>query len=71
MVKSNIEIDIKVMCIKAGTTQANIAREIGTTPSYVNRVIRQKETIINKTFVNIVEALGYDVEISYVKRSEE
>lgn len=71
MVKNNIEIDIKVMCIKAGTTQANIARDIGTTPSYVNRVIRQKETIINKTYVNIVEALGYDIELSYVKRSNE
>ena len=39
VVKNNVEIDIKVMCIEAGTTQAKLAQAIGTTPAYVNRVI--------------------------------
>ena len=68
MVKNNVEIDIKVMCIEAGTTQAKLAQEINTTPAYVNRVIRQKETVVNRTFTSMVEALGYDIQLTYVKR---
>ena len=70
MVKNNVEIDIKVMCIEAGTTQAKLAQEINTTPAYVNRVIRQKETVVNRTFTSMVEALGYDIQLTYVKREE-
>ena len=70
MVKNNVQIDIKVMCIEAGTTQAKLAKEIGTTPAYVNRVIRKKETVVNKTFISMVEALGYDIRLTYVKRGE-
>ena len=71
MVKNNVEIDIKVMCIEAGTTQARLAQEIGTTPSYVNRVIRQKETVVNRTFTSMIEALGYDIQLTYVKRADD
>ena len=70
MVKNNVEIDIKVMCIEAETTQAKLAQQIKTTPAYVNRVIRQKETVVNKTFISMVEALGYDIQLTYVKRAE-
>lgn len=71
MVKNNVEIDIKVMCIEAGTTQAKLAQEIGTTASYVNRVIRQKETVVNRTFTSMIEALGYDIQLTYVKRIDD
>ena len=71
MVTNNVEIDIKVMCIEAGITQAKLAQEISTTPAYVNRVIRQKETVVNRTFINMVEALGYDIQLTYVKRGED
>lgn len=39
MVKNNIEVDVKVKCIENGITQAQIAEDIQTTKSYVNRVI--------------------------------
>lgn len=68
MVKNNVEIDIKVMCIEAGISQAKLAQKIDTTPAYVNRVIRQKETVVNRTFISMVEALGYDIQLTYVKR---
>lgn len=69
MLKNNIELDVKTKCIEEETTQKRIAQEIGTSLPYVNRVIRSKETIVNKTFVNIMEALGYDVVLTYEKRS--
>lgn len=47
MVKNNVEIDIKTMCIEAGITQVQLANMLGITPAYVNRIIRQKETVIN------------------------
>ena len=67
MVKNNVEIDIKTMCIEAGISQVQLANMLGITPAYVNRIIRQKETVINRTFTKLIEALGYDIHITYVR----
>ena len=69
MVKNNIELDVKVKCIENGISQVQIAEDINTTKSYVNRIIKKQEGIVNKTFVQIMEALGYDIELTYIKRS--
>lgn len=71
MVKNNIEVDVKVKCIETGKTQVQIAEEINTTSQYVNRVIKKKDGVINNTFVQMMEALGYDIEIKYVKRKSD
>lgn len=68
MVKNNIEVDVKVKCIETGKTQVQIAEEINTTSQYVNRVIKKKDGVINNTFIQMMEALGYDIELTYVKR---
>ena len=70
MLKNNIEMDIKMRCIEKSTTQAKIAENIGTSPSYVNKIIRSKEQIMNKTFLAMMEDLGFDVELYYVERKE-
>ena len=71
MVKNNFEIDVKVKCIENGTTQAQIAEDIHTSKEYVNKVIKKQEGIVNRTYVQILEALGYDIELVYVKRTED
>lgn len=38
MLKNNIKVDVKVKCIEAATTQAELAEEVGTAPSYVYRM---------------------------------
>lgn len=68
MVKNNVEIDVKIKCLEAGMTQQQVGETIGTTGQYVNRVLKKKEGIVNKTFVQMLEALGYDIELTYVKR---
>ena len=68
MIKNNIELDVKVKCIENGTTQAKIAEDINTTKSYVNRIIKKQDGVVNKTFVQMMEALGYDIVLTYVKR---
>lgn len=70
MIKNNIEVDVKVKCIENETTQAQLAKTIGTTSQYVNRIIKKQDGVVNITFVQMLEALGYDVEIRYVKREE-
>jgi transcriptional regulator len=68
MVKNNIEVDVKVKCIEQGKTQVKLAEEIDTTKAYVNRVIKKPDGVVNRTFVQMMEALGYDIELYYVKR---
>lgn len=68
MVKNNIELDVKVKCLEANMTQQQVGEAIGTTGQYVNRIIKKKDGIVNKTFVQMMEALGYDIELTYVKR---
>lgn len=70
MIKNNIEVDLKVKCIENGMTQAQLAEKIETTGQYVNRIIKKKDGVVNKTFVQMLEALGYDIELTYIKRED-
>lgn len=51
-------------------TQAKLGETVGTTGQYVNRLIKKEDSIVNKTFVQMLEALGYDIQLNYVKREE-
>ena len=70
MVQNNVEVDVKVKCIEAGLTQAQVAEKVGTSSPYVNRIIKKKDGVINKTFVQMMEVLGYDIELTYRKRED-
>lgn len=70
MVLNNIELDIKVKCLEENITQAQLGDKIGTTGQYVNRIVKKKDGIMNKTFVEIMEALGYDIEITYIPKEK-
>lgn len=67
-VLNDIEIDVKTLCVQNRTTQGQIAKAVGTTSQYVNRVIHKEDGLINRTFINIMEALGYDIKLTYVPR---
>lgn len=71
MIKNNIEVDVKVKCIENGTTQARISETIGTTGQYVNRIIKKQDSVVNKTFAQMLEALGYDIELAGIVSDEE
>lgn len=68
MVTNNIEVDVKVKCVENNITQAQLGEKIGTTGQYVNRVLKKKEGIVNKTFVEMMEGLGYDIQLTYIPR---
>lgn len=41
------------------------------TGQYVNRIIKKMDGVVNKNFVLMIEALGYYIELIYVKRGIE
>lgn len=70
MVRNDIEIDTKIKCLEAKMTQQQLGEAIGTAGQYVNRIIKKREGVVNKTFVQMMEALGYDIVLTYEKREE-
>ena len=70
MITNNIELDVKVKLLEAGTTQEKLGEIIGTTGQYVNRILKKNKEVVNKTFVKMMEAMGYDIEFTYVKREQ-
>ena len=65
------ELDLKTRFIEDGIIQTEIAEKVGVSLPYVNRIIRGREQIVNKTFIKILDELGYDVELTYKKKAEE
>ena len=70
MVKNNIALDVKVKCLEKSMTQQQVGEIVGTTGQYVNRIVKKKDGVINKTFVQMMEALGFDIEMTYIPREE-
>ncbi|MBR1700514.1 MAG: helix-turn-helix transcriptional regulator [Lachnospiraceae bacterium] len=70
MIKNNLEIDVKVKCLEEGVTQAQLAEMVGTSAPYVSRLINKKDGIVNKVFVDMLDKLGYDIQLTYVKKEE-
>nr|DAK02803.1 MAG TPA: Helix-turn-helix XRE-family like protein [Caudoviricetes sp.] len=70
MLKNNIEVDVKIKLLEAGKTQQQLADEIGTTGQYVNRVMKNSDNLVNATFVKMMEALGYDIQLTYVPKEK-
>ena len=67
MLQNDVERDLKDKYIEEGVTQKKIAEDLGVSLPYVNRITKGREQIMNKTFVRILDRLGYDVEITYKK----
>ena len=70
MLQNNIELDMKTRLIESGLTQTEVAERVGVTLSYVNRITKGREQIVNKTFIKMMDELGYDVELTYKKKGE-
>ena len=64
MLQNNIELDLKTKLIESGTTQTEVAEKVGVTLSYVNRITKGREQIVSKTFVKMMDAPGYDAELT-------
>ena len=70
MLLNNIELDVKTKCIEEKISQQKVGEDVGTSAPYVSRLINHPEKIVNKTFLAMMERLGYDVRLVYEKREE-
>ena len=70
MLLNNIELDMKVKCIEEKISQKQLGEEVGTSGAYLSRLINHPEKIVNKTYLAAMERLGYDVQLTYVKKEE-
>lgn len=68
MTMNNIELDAKVKCIEKRATQTQFAENVGMMRQYANHIIKKRNDVVSKVFVRIFDALGYDIELTYVKR---
>ncbi len=68
MLLNNIELDLKTKLIESEMTQTEIAEKVGVSLAYVNRITKGREQIVNKTFLKMMDELGYDVELTYRKK---
>lgn len=71
MVKNDFDIDVKVKCLEERVTQAQLADLVGTSAPYISRLINKKDGIVNKMFVDMLDKLGYDIQINYIKKGIE
>ena len=71
MLLNNVESDLKTRLAKEGITQKELAVQVGVSLPYVNRITRGQEQLVNKTFLKMMDELGYDVELTYKKKTIE
>ena len=46
-----------------GITQMQLADNVGTSVPYVNRIMKSSEVTVNKTFIAMMEQLGYYINL--------
>ena len=63
-----VEVLIKVKCLEEGVTQSQLAQIVDTSAPYISMPINKKEGIINKVFVDMLDKLGYDIQLAYAKK---
>ena len=71
MLKGNPRLEARMKCLQEGVSQVELAKRLGTTGPYVNRMLNQSPHLVNPTFVRLMEELGYDVRLVFEKRGEE
>ena len=58
--------DIKALQDESGMTQSDIAKKLGMQQNGISQAIHGK--VIPQRFLDIIEALGYDIKVVYVKK---
>ena len=71
LLEQQTEGDLTVYIRRILETQRQMLAEmVGTSAPYISRLINKKDGIVNKVFVEMLEKLGYDIQITYAKKEE-
>ena len=68
IMKTVLKLDLKTKCIEEKVSRQKVGEDVGTSGPYVSRLINHPEKIVNKTYLAMMERLGYDVRLVYEKR---
>lgn len=69
MIKTNIQIEVKKLCLDENTNLTELAEKCDTSKQYVSRLLT-KSGLVNPMLVKLIEELGYDIELNFVKRGD-
>jgi len=58
--------DFKMLCIQNDVTQKTVAERAEISINYLSQIIARNH--VDKMFVRLMEGLGYDIKIEYIKR---
>ena len=71
LLEQQTEGDLTVYIRRILETQRQMLAEmVGTSAPYISRLINKKDGIVNKVFVEMLEKLGYDIQVTYVKKEQ-
>lgn len=71
MILNNIERDIALKILRDGRSQLEICNAAGITPSYFTHAKKRSNSMhVSMGTVKILESMGYDIKLQYVKRKE-
>lgn len=68
MILNDFRQDIRNMLNKRKMKTKDVAAVLGSTPSNISQVFYRD--IVNNLFIQIVDALGYDVELKYIPQKK-
>lgn len=69
MLLNDFKKDANHLFIEEGKTKVSMAEKLGVPKQYINTYINS--AAITKRYIELVEALGYDIKVEYIKRIAE
>lgn len=68
MILTNWKDEIRGIIKTEGLSWQEVADRIGATRQGAYGVVHDTKSIVQKSIVNLMEAIGYDIEINFVRR---
>lgn len=69
MVINDFEKDYEALFDSTGMTRDEVAAAVGIFPTNIKRTVTARH--FGNVYVKIIEALGYDIKVTYVKRMKD
>lgn len=69
MVINEFKYDIETICSRVGISKSSAGANIGIDRQYVQK-LGQDLTIVNKKYEALMDSLGYDIELVYIKKTK-
>ena len=70
MLKTDVTLDIKKILLEENISQSEISREMSLSQQRINDIINGRGRFVNHKLIEIMEVVGYDIELNFVKRQE-